>query len=457
MANYMNVARHTCTVEECIPLSNHTRSELRIRNHLLKWIHCYLLSQMPADVLGYFYRRLPLPLDSQVLENDAVVEHIWNENLNTPSSYFNTFLDAVEKLIVKRFARGLSLPSMEQFLSSMITANTCFDNLFIRLSTLLAIEIDVRKYLLQAVHAVPSVIFEDAQCFIADMDIGSGNDYIMAGLFQNRTDVHKNGVLDAEMAFAQIARILPAFFSLPVFSGYKIHFQEQCVEERLWDGTSVDYLDGNCLLDGNVVGKRIRFSEIVAGNYPKLQRWLSGDPEVTLIQNDYVCPNRKRRILERNCVYGAPFSLISVFDLKKNKPAGCYDAVIGCTENTDLWSILEKKHAELLRYLKGGVEVRFDKKSQLVLINKKPIVSGVQAKLFRAIIRLYLERENDLFEWRDLAANDELFNDPYNNGISTRLNRLIDTLQREQCGCTIEKASRGKYRLKFDARLSYHE
>jgi hypothetical protein len=93
------------------------------------------------------------------------------------------------------------------------------------------------------------------------------------------------------------------------------------------------------------------------------------------------------------------------------------------------------------------MKVSYDQARQALMVNGEYITRGVQANLLRKIIMLYKETGRTEFDWRELAANKLLVCNQQSTGLTTRMLRIINRLEKKHLPLKIEKYDRGKYRL----------
>jgi hypothetical protein len=425
-------------------------SEPMICNLFTKLLHSFFLDYLQSEVLHLFYQSHPIKNDSIALENEQILYHIWNENNQTPAFYINKLLRDAENLFL---AQNLSMYSLlDNFFEDIFAMKNIFTNMEIPILQILSKEIDIRKYLLHTVHCIPPAVCANAKCDVITSIENEMFNFRLFALTQNGKEYYES-TMDAELIFAQIIRLLPMMFCQRPFSYYEILFQEQKIEERGISGADIEYIKGNCLINGEVYGYQDNLKNIIESRYSELSLKIDINPVVTFISKDYYCPVRKRNILKENIVYGAPFSLVWIYDeIKTNSNKGNNE-----NRNVNLWKILEQRQTDLIKMWVLNVTVVYDKKVQIIFVNDKPLVGGVQAKILSTVLKVYVEKKCELFEWRDLAAIDELICDPFSTGLSTRLNRLITKLKKVNCGITIDKLNRGKYKLKIDCTIEYSE
>jgi hypothetical protein len=266
---------------------------------------------------------------------------------------------------------------------------------------------------------------------------------------------NQESILDIELTFVIFAKMLPGFFGLQPFTNCTVLYEEQNIESRLQNYVSVNYKNGKCYINGDVYGEHNYYSRITAEKFPEIGLLRDCDPLVTYIEKDFYCPIRKRIVLKKNTVYGSPLSIVSIVDNKVVQQAGRYDVFIQNEANGDFWMNLEKKQADLIKLYVNSISVMYDPLMQILFIGQKPVAGGVQAKILNLIFEYYVKEKKCVFEWREFATINELICDPYSTGLSTRLNRLISSLNKSNYGCRLVKCGRGKYQLVCDGTICY--
>jgi hypothetical protein len=347
---------------------------------------------------------------------------------------------------------------LKEFFSSALSSRSLQSQILGPVLKQMNSQIDMRPHVLRAVSTVATSVFLNASCkFISEKTSKRGKEYKFV-IRQLSGCEDRNSALNIESSFVFLAMILPVTFLLPPFSQYRIDYHEQQVEDLLWENDESYSENGKLYLNGQVYGVQKTLWECAKQNIAN--QVSVADPEqwkVNVVEKDYLCPIRKRVVLKRGEVYGAPYSVVSIWDTSQQSSIGRYDAIIQDEKSSCIWTQLEKKQEELLKMFNKTINIVYDKSVEIVVINNASVVGGVQAKIFSAMLKLYIDKKRNIFEWRDLAAHDELICDPYSTGLSTRLSRLIETLQKINCGCIIKKITRGKYTLISDYHIRYSE
>jgi hypothetical protein len=441
-------------MNDCDTEEKNTISEPMVRNLLTKLFHAFLLYSVPIENLYQFYNTISTR--NPEMDGGQLVIHLWHENGFTPSRYVNNLLKNAELLCVKHNIHMYQ--KFKDFIRIALSSEAFQTQIYGPVLKFLSGEIDIRRNVFRAVSSIAASVFLNSSCKIISESVSKKvheNKFIIRQLHRNDD---RSCAIDIELSFIFLAQIVPVMFFLRPFSQHRIYFHEQRVEDLLLDRESMCFKMGKLYINGQSYGRQKSFWECDTGN---LQDEMSltdyGIWQVTCIEKDYVCPIRRRVILKHGEVYGAPYSVVSISDIVQEPSMGRYEVFIQDDNNNDLWSELEKKQQLLLGMYNKTVKIVYDKLDQILIVNNISVIGGVQAKIFSTILKLFINKKRNIFEWRDLAANDELICDPYSTGLSTRLSRLIDTLKRRECGCTIEKMARGKYKLICNHEIEYTE
>ena len=427
-----------------------------IKNSFMKILHSFLMYSFPDDLLHDLYKQNPLTYNNNIYCGISLIDYLWNESNSTPVTYLNTIVAYVESLLAEK---GISLYSQFQLFIQRIYNNEHFlTQVHLPIFQYVYQNLEIKKILFDYVHHIPRTFFPDIKIDkhkIVQYKSGLSGLYSFS---QNNGLIRNFYAVDIELVFVPFIMIAPLCLRSNPFSNYEIVSQEQDVDHRLLNLQEIK-IENSLLYINNVKhGVRRKFGAFISDSYPDLyfNDNVDFEKEVTLITRDYFCPVRKKVVLKKNCIYGAPVSIIYVHEKCKND--NLYTKKIASESyDTSLWSMLVEKHQNLRKQFNNVTEIHFNKILQILSINNKPFVGGVQAKIFSTIIKLYLKQKRDLFEWRDLAYVDELICNPYSTGLSTRLNRLIESLKKESYGLQILKMNRGKYQLTFNNTFEYTE
>lgn len=424
---------------------------IKINNSFMKLLHGYLLITFPLDIIIDLYNRNLLTTKNEVLNGKNLVQHFWNEKEFTPTLYLNILLENIETML-----KG-SKAFYDQF--GTFVESALYNGAFLlnihSTGKFLSERLRIKKHLLECVHTVLLSYFPNARAHKIKTGKNKKGLFGIYSICQNTESPKNNSsTLDAEFVFAPFIKTAPLFLSSTSYSRYIIISQEQEIEQRLSDKVDYRFTDSILYINNIQYGIREKFGNILTEKYAEIDNNIleSKEKEVTLVTKDFICPVRKRVVLKKNCIYGAPCTMIAIYediDNEQNENNLCY--------NESLWNIILEKHYALCRKYDHKIKIIFDKSMKIILINNIPLINGVQAKIFSAIIKMHIYQKRDLFEWRDLAADEELICDPFSTGLSTRLNRLIESLKKNKCGFYITKMNRGKYKLEYEEEFQYDE
>lgn len=424
-----------------------------VKNTFAKLLHSFLLKNFSTDLLCKFYKSNCNNTVSPFNDPVDVILHLWDENSVTSPEYINYLIKYIELLCSQNNIEMHK--KLEEFYFSASVTNSLLKKIHNPVLGLLTAQNDFRKHLLPTALSIASSIFQNSKSCLLSTNNSATNDECTFLIQQKCCSDNEGAVaISIEYSFAYLAVILPVVFCIPPFFKYKVHMHEQEINDVIWNEQWVDYKHGKLYIDDELygLGKDFDFPELEK-NDSSLHSYLEKPFRAILLIKDYVCPVRKRVVLKKGDVYGAPFSIVTITDQVKHTKIRVVEAILHEYSRDNF----EGKQQELIKSLRCPVTIIYDKIMQVVFVNNTFTISGVQAKIFITIIKLYVEKKRNVFEWRDLAAYDDLICDPYSTGLSTRLNRLMDTLKQSDCGCMLKKVTRGKYLLECKKYINYLE
>jgi len=429
-----------------------------VKNTFTKLLHSFLLKNFSTDLLCKFYKSNCNNAASPFNDPVDTILHLWDENSVTSPEYINYLIKYIELLCLQNNIEMHK--KLEEFFFCASVTNSLLKKIHNPVLGLLTAQKDFRKHLLPITLSIASSIFQNSKSCLLSTNNSSANDECTFLIKQKCcSDSESSVAINIEYSFAYLAMILPVVFCLPPFFKFKVHVHEQKINDVVWNEDRVDYKNGKLYIDGDLYGFGKDFDDFTEQEKidSSLQSYLEKPFRAILLIKDYVCPVRKRAVLKKGEVYGAPFSIVTITDQVKHINIGVVEAILHEYSYTNGWDNFEGMQQELIKSLRCPVTIIYDKIMQVVFVNNTFTISGVQAKIFITIIKLYVEEKRNVFEWRDLAAYDDLICDPYSTGLSTRLNRLMDTLKQSDCGCMLKKVTRGKYMLECKKYINYFE
>jgi hypothetical protein len=247
----------------------------------------------------------------------------------------------------------------------------------------------------------------------------------------------------------------PRMLDLPEFE--ELGYRSDCrdIEEVLWAG-EVSRSGDALLLDGKGVAKRSGFHAFASGLGLPIGKWSVPDFPVYVADRDIRCPVRNRVVVYEGCAYGAPGYITVV----KHRPVDGAERkflrhLIADAEAEEdlLGPELEERHRCLLERMRGEARFRWYEADESFDLDGKPFIKGVPARILKNVLEAYLSERRTEFEFRDLKRCFEITLGQKNANFEIRLARLAERLEKETGCLRIEKAGRGRFRLKVGGRL----
>jgi hypothetical protein len=245
--------------------------------------------------------------------------------------------------------------------------------------------------------------------------------------------------------------IAPVMFGMPPFEEFGMIADTRHPESVIWEKSIVATREnGELLLNGLPFGTSVSFHGFCKAMDIDLSKYHVPDMEVDLLETDYLCPMRKRIVLHKGCVYGAPVFLNWVSHRKMNiQGKGLLDYFISdLAREEDLQNDeLEKRHIALLAHVAGRAKFHYHPSDESMTLNDAHFTKGIPAKILKFLLETYLNDGKSEFEYRELKRLFEISLGQKNSNFEVRFYRLVEKLDNEPIGLRLEKTGRGKFRL----------
>jgi len=228
-------------------------------------------------------------------------------------------------------------------------------------------------------------------------------------------------------------------------------------------GEAPELVDGLWQVHGEVVARPVPLHEWLENNGLS---WLESDraPDsmVHVVERDWDCPLRGRRILRKGTAHGAPFGLFQIeWDLDDHSPAEAAlrlligEALEGSGGAT--WSQAERLHRELLENDRHKLRFVYHMGDETISCNGTHLLRGVPAKILQKILIAHTITGRTLFEHREFRRDPDLKLDPSNPNLESRLRILSQRLEERLPAVGIIKAGRGCFRFESTVQVEYGE
>lgn len=251
----------------------------------------------------------------------------------------------------------------------------------------------------------------------------------------------------------------PLYLDLPSFETATIRATFQSAELSLLERRR-GVLDNDIFyVDGLAVGKKVPFGDCLRAYGINLQRpELENRSCIRIDQNvnDGLtgCP-----LLFKDCYYSAP---VSITEFRYAGGMRCHDPFSKLMsalvkDEFVVWSPLQKAHDALMHRINNVAEVIYYEADDSISVNGKHLMRNVPARILRNILREYSKTGREEFENREFKRDPEICIDALNPNFESRLNRVVDHLQKVSDIMGLDRHRRGGFRFEPHCHIEFRE
>ncbi len=251
----------------------------------------------------------------------------------------------------------------------------------------------------------------------------------------------------------------PLYMGLPAFENVKVHSAMYSAEEALVNRKQGHVENKSFIVNGSVVGPVVPFEECVhaLGIDFDTPEFLSREcirADVNVIDELTGCV-----LLSQGCFYGAPVG-ISEFTYEagqkvKDPFAKLMSALV--KDEFVVWGPIQKAHEALLHQVNHVADVVYYESDDSIAINGKHLMRNVPARILRNVLREYTKTGREEFENREFKRDPEICIDALNPNFESRLNRVVDHLQKVSDVISLDRHRRGGFRLVPHCHIDFRE
>ena len=426
-------------------------SDYFVSNAAIRYYYGSMLLEFSTEDVREFFQGLPLMIDGKQLTERELVEFVWDEKKRTPLGFMCVFSAAIEPFCIKK---GIDCSEFVQ--------KTFKKNILMEPGTLLAFLERVGKLLLPVVdfkiifsknmHLIAKKIspVNYMRCIRVDKTCNDKVKILYAFACDYSFQRSFKPYFEMEFCFGSQHKYLTCRYGDTPFDGYEINAELPDVYDLIDSQCEPRIHDGIFFIGRHRLGHTTRFVEYLKNNAITLIGLdYCPDIEVVMMEEDYYCPVRKRVVLKKSCLYGAPVALMTFWYKPKSakhrfNPLVKIADELNCPEQTIFWQV-KQKHEALLRSLSPKIVMEYDAVSSSVFCNKQFVTSGTQGKILHRIIKAFVDEGRTEFERREFVIDRDLITSETDTGFSTRLNRIIIRLETGGFGMEIRKKAKGKF------------
>lgn len=407
------------------------------------------------DSLVRFWSKETLRCDSDDLQGPDLLEFLWRGKGTISATSIKRLTRLIEELALhgKKDVRKLMSDAYSHFGGVNVSASRIIYSIEPVLKDLLSAD----DFRLAFLEKYPQICGKSRPQVISEL-IGAGTlgDLAFATVYTKAPVEDLASIWpDSDIFVAPVYRNLVVPFGLSPFSSCEAICDPIPVSGYLWTGPKPVFRKNALLIDDTVIGKTVRFSDILLSK--GLSVTAERDPDVVLIKKDYFCPIRKRVVLHQGCAYGAPVYVANlVYDpSEKQIPslAGVTNRLIHA-ESTEFFCDIQSKHDSLVHRMDMNKAVfTYNYDSGYIYLQNEYVTQGIQAKLLHKIIRKCVEEKRNNFTHREFIQHRDLITEESNTGFVTRLNRIVRKISELDPDIRIEKSGRGQFQLLTTKRI----
>ncbi len=250
----------------------------------------------------------------------------------------------------------------------------------------------------------------------------------------------------------------PLYLGLPAFENMKVLSVTGTAEQSLLKRKQ-GILEGNrFIIDGSAVGTEVPFEECARsfgfdlGDSAFLkQPCIRADADV-VDDTGYV-------LLCKNCYYGAPVSLVEFIYESNHKVKDPFAKLMSALVKDEfvVWGPLQKAHEALLHQMNHVADVVYYEADDSIAVNGKHLMRNVPARILRNVLREYTRTGREEFENREFKRDPEICIDALNPNFESRLNRVVDHLEKVSDIMSLDRHRRGGFRFQPHCHIEFRE
>ena len=184
-----------------------------------------------------------------------------------------------------------------------------------------------------------------------------------------------------------------------------------------------------------------------------------GDKLCVRADTDVIDTFTGTHLLYKGRYYGAP---VSIAEFVYTKDVRTKDPFLGLIsslvlEEYSVWPPVQKAHDELLHKINHVAEIVYYEADDSISVNGKHLMRNVPARILRNVLREYSKTGREEFENREFKRDPEICIDPVNPNFESRLNRVVDHLEKVSDVMSLNRHRRGGFRFEPHCHIDFRE
>ncbi|MEE3339450.1 MAG: hypothetical protein VZR14_01865 [Hallerella sp.] len=251
----------------------------------------------------------------------------------------------------------------------------------------------------------------------------------------------------------------PCLLDLPAYETINTICCQYSAEEALLGRLAGSQEGDTFYVSGIAVGKVVKFAECL-GKMP-LDLGLSdvADKLCVRADTDVIDTFTGTHLLFKDRYYGAPVSIAEFVYTKDVRTKDPFSGLISSLvqEEYSVWPPVQKAHDELLHKINHVAEIVYYEADDSISVNGKHLMRNVPARILRNVLREYSKTGREEFENREFKRDPEICIDPVNPNFESRLNRVVDHLEKVSDVMSLNRHRRGGFRFEPRCHIDFRE
>jgi hypothetical protein len=436
--------------------------EIVVRNDFLKLLYATMLHELPADDVKKFWTDLPLTVNGRTLQLEDQLRHIWNDRETTSFAYVASALNSLEPFLV---SKQKSAPEfVDTFLTGLnkgtiINVSSVLKYFSPFLKFLFNTD-DLRQFALKNIMPfVLEKVMPSIHCSVVKNEKRGDLYSMVIALAMDKTFRLKTQPYDAGLFIARPIQVSPMRLGLPPFEEVRIISDTRPLDS-VFGGSEWAMKGDRLTVRGHDYGFKTTFRDFCLRHDLAFNGLKVPDARVVEMTSDHICPVRKRPVLYKGCVYGAPLYLIRLRFQPKMKSSDNFLMPIiheSLSGKDGAWARAEGLHSRLMADLGRKVVLTFRKSDQTMFANGRRLARSAPALILRSIVKRYCETGIADFSNSDFTGEAGKGETLLADNFSLRLQRLSQILEVKLPEIGIVKTARGRFELVSKSRLKFRE
>jgi hypothetical protein len=421
-----------------------------------KSIYLNLLAHFPVEEVVAFWRTLPMRWEGRELSTYALLSLLWRDKAKVPMVWdygvgeaLDVFLSERGHSILEFYRKILYRNNHGTYLQGKVLLKWFYPVMKA------AFNVDARDMMLRFIphfteNLLPNHVHRRVRREIKDGWTES--------VFVYLTDKDNEEIIyfDSEVHAGEQFRMSPVIFGMPPFEEVGILSDSRPLHVVVWKH-AVEESNDVAYVNGRRVGRRIDFEEFLRIHDLDLSAYKVPGKRCVLMEEDYVCPQRKRVVLRAGCAYDAPAYLQTIrHKIRVERDLGVLGHIVDDIEDEEgpLARAVKGRHESALGLAREKIRLTWHVEDETLACNGETLVKGVPAKILKYMVQAYLSEGRVTFEYREFKRDFDISLGQKNSNFEVRFYRLIERLQEKCPSLAITKAGRGRFELHVRCELS---